>query len=291
MRLVGLSVLPLALTGCSSLKGGDNLPPIPVTVSEVSRAIICDFSYAIQRTGGEGSPLGTWGAFIEVKLGVKNSANVIPGLGTLNAKAGNASLTLKPSNLTIDDSVQDKNHLAYFMPLEGGESHSSCPKDGAPDAASGLGLADFLVGTVEIIRAGGKLQSTSSSSDCLEPDAARLKALSADVSVAGSTPTLAATKEDIPTICYNGSFAISHTVGGGLTFQVADVSMSVLGSGATHARAAADNIITIAMGDMVPDTAGDNSLVESIWKRRTQDVEVNNALRPNNVIIINPPPP
>lgn len=282
-------VAALLLTACSSMGSHQGVPDTPVTVSEIQRAIACEFAYAFQRTSGRGrDELEQWGAIVELKLGVKDSVNVIPGVGAFTGKVGNATLKTEPSALTLDSVKEQKNTMAYFVPIKAHGDSAVCPAQNSRTASSGLELADLLIGTAQVINSNGVITSTASLST------AGIEVNGTLIGPGSQFPGFAVVPARIPTIRYQRTFKVTRKIGGGLTFEVGDVSLSLKGTGAERTRALEDNKIVITMGAMQAperdETAG-SELEDSIWEQRRRELELYTLLTPNEVIVVNPPSP
>jgi hypothetical protein len=280
MRIFSIIVLTLVTAGCSSLAGSNHIPDIPVTVSEIQKALGCEFFYAFQNAGPTGNPLAKWGAIIELNLGVKDHINIVPGVGALSAKVGNATLTSTAASATLDDQVTDKNALAYTVALSRFENAKDCPAEHSSDAASGLGLSDFLTGTVQILKSGGHLTSTTILTS------AGIASNGTVIGPGTNLPGVVATKEQVPTIRYARTFSVSRKVGGGLSFQMGNVGLSLAGSGAERTRADTDNSITITMGALEVDGT---KLIDSFWNQRSVDYDALRSVTPNSIVVVNQP--
>jgi hypothetical protein len=284
-QVIGL-LLSLSVAGCSGVAALTQIEPVPVTVAEIQRSIACEFAYALQNSSGEGqAAIRDWGALVELELGVKDTSNVIPGLGTINANVGDGQLTLSPSTLTLDRSVEDKNTLAYFVGLEQSANAATCPKQGSPAASSGLEVADLLTGVAEVISAGGSLTSTASVS--AQGIAANGTLIGQGTTFPGLTIVL---KEKIPTIRYERTFTVGRKAGGGLTFAVPQVTMTIAGTGAGRERK--DNKIKITMGALsepsVEAASIGTGLLDSIQENRDAQLKLLTELQPSEVIVVNP---
>lgn len=277
----------LALTGCSSVGGRPQAPAVPVTVSEIQRAIACEFAYAFAGTSGRGrDELEQWGAIIELKLGVKDTVNIVPGIGAMSGKVGDVKVTADPSSLTIDSAVEEKNALAYFVPLKAHADSAICPSQGGSGASSGLELADLLIGTAQVINSNGTITSTASLST------GGIDSNGTLIGPGSNFPGFSVVPARIPTVRYTRSFKVYRKVGGGLAFEVGDVTLSLKGTGADRTRALDDNKITITMGAMQEpqrDASQGFELEASVWEQQLDELKLYRLLVPNEVIVINPP--
>lgn len=276
------------LCGCTSLAAVKQRDTVPVTVSEIQQSISCELHYAMQgSTGGGLEELKTWGAIVELTLSVKDKSNVVPGIGTLRAQVGDGTLTASPTTLTLDNDVEEKNTLAYFVRFESLRSPAECPRQGSAHASTGLELADLLIGVNNVVNSGGSITSATT---------AVAGMIATNGTVIGPNtflPGILSVPERIPTVRYERIFTISRKIGGGLTFQVPEVTLSLTGTGAERARTA--NKITVTMGTLQPaagaNAGASNVLEESIWKQREEELQLLRDFTPSGVIIINPPPP
>lgn len=295
MRIALLAVaLCLTVSGCSSLAGSKHLQDaadVPITVGEINNAFGCEFHYALQSSTGAGhTALENWGAIVELDLSVSDDMKIIPGIGALNANIGNATLTTQPASLTVANTVADTNAMAYFIPVSQYDTMPSCPAQGGHGASNGLELASFLEATAQVINAGGKITSTSTLSS------AGFASNGTSIGPGTILPglNLAAAPADIPTIHYGRTFTVSRSVGGGLSFQVQDISLTMNGSTASRTRD--KNTISIIMGDLgtgthlrAYDNNDDNPLLRSIWKQRSQEVQNVKNLTDGQIVVVTPP--
>lgn len=292
-------IAAVALAGCTTTgfdSGTSSVDDTPVTVAEVQRAVACEFSYALSGPDGEGrQAIASWSALVELSLGVKDSHNVVSGLGSMTAKVGNGTLAATSPSMTFDGYVEDKNTLAYVTKIAGKARNSTCPRQGSPLASNGLGLAELLAGTVQIIDSGGEITSSSSiiTSAGIGPS-------SGAVVLAGTVLPVATVQEKIPTVKFERSFTVSRKAGGGLSFKVGDISLSLTGSGIGRERK--DNKITVTMGmSSAPlssteqadlsgpiEPGGVQTLQGSIFEQRTKQLDALRGLTPNEVIVVNP---
>lgn len=306
MRSAAWVALAVALSGCTSLHShSSRIPDLPVTVAEIQRAVACEFAYAINSTEGEGrTALRSWGAVVELTLIAKDTANITPGMGALSAKVGNTTIstTATPPAMTFDGFREDKNTLTYFAPIEKQAKSAQCPDQYSPEASTGLELASLLVGTAQVINSGGSITSSASSITTLGIGPS---ATGAVVSAGTVFPvTTGAVRETIPTVKYERNFTVSRKLGGGLSFKVGDVSLSLSASGTGRERT--NNKILISMGaqsvtvkkstdqadlegDVGPAAGETISLQESILRQREKELQLLQGLLPKEVIVVNPP--
>lgn len=307
MRALVWMASAVALAGCSSLGPGDynaHVPEVPVTVSEVQRAVACEFAYALDGTDGEAKKaLGNWGAFVELMLVVKDGATLSPGVGQFSAKFGNTTVSTGTAlpGMTLSGSVQDKNTMAYFVGIKENAASAKCPPQDSTVASSGLELADFLLGAGLVINSGGRI---ASSGQIITSAGVNVPANAVVTSGTIFPTAVAAPRELIPTIKYERTFTVSRKAGGGLNFKVGDVTLTLTGSDAGRERK--DNTLTITMGARSAEVIRDDglegvdtpsepkeiSLEDSIFQNREDQVNQYNSLRgaaPNEVIIVNPP--
>lgn len=273
---------------------------VPVTVAEVQRAIACEFFYALQDTSGAGhDDIKGWSAVVELTLIAKDTATITPGLGKVSAKVGNVTLATTASlpQMVFDGSVEDQNVLTYVAAIEKQASSASCPAQDSPAASSGLELAELLVGTAQVINSGGKITSSTS----IITRAGIGPAQGSVINAGAVFPALAAVQEKIPTVKYERSFTVSRKAGGGLSFTVGDVSLTLTGSSVGRDRS--KNKITVTMGPSSgtlrsdeqadlsdePGEGGTISLEDSIFDQRKQEIELLRGLVPNEVIVVTPP--
>ena len=207
-------------------------------------------------------------------------------------------VTVSPSTT---NEVGDADTISYATNLANSANMTDCPPQHSPLAATGLGLSDFLVGTARILDSGGEIFSTVALTD---PE----KAIFGNLQVSAAAQLqLALTPEDIRTITYTRTFAITRKVGGGLTFKINDISLSLNGSG--NGRTRAGNVITVKMGGpkpapppvargnfalapmgaAAPGGAAD-ALQNSVLAQRKKQLDILKALPQNNVVVVNPPP-
>ena len=276
--------------------GVSSVEQTPVTVAEIQSAVACEFKYALDDIKGSArTTIASWSAVVELSLIAKDTHNVVPGLGSLTTKVGDASLTATSPTATFDGNVEDKNTLAYVAKISDQASHMTCAPEGSAAASNGLGLADLLTGTGQILNSGGKITSSSSiiTNTGIGPT-------DGTVIVAGTTLPVAAAQEKIPTVKFVRTFTVSRKVGGGLSFKVGDISLSVTGSG--NGRDRTNNTITVTMGASsaklspadradLSDAVGDDgeiSLEQSIIEQRKAQLNALRDLTPKDVIVVNP---
>ena len=300
MRIVAVGAATLALAGCASgLHSQINrVAAVPVTVSEIQRAIACEFQYALQASNGLGREvIGSWSAVVELTLIAKDTSTVTPGLGQMSGKFGNATIsTASPlPSMTFDSQVEDQNVLTYVAGIEGQASSASCPAQDSPLASSGLELADLLVGTVQILNSGGSITSSAS-----VITRAGVGPVEGSIISSGTVYPLAAVKEAIPTVKYERGFTVSRKAVGGLSFKVGDVSLTLTGTAVGRDRS--KNIIKVTMGPSTGTRASTDqadldgpigdaqqiSLEDSIFLQRQQEIELLRGLVPDEVIVITP---
>lgn len=305
MRVAGWTAVAVALSGCSSLSSQSaRMPDLPVTVAEIQRAVACEFAYALDTTDGDGrKALRTWGAVVELTLIAKDTVNITPGMGALSAKVGNATIstTATTPGMVFDGSREDKNTLTYVGPIEKQARTAQCPDRYAPDASTGLELAELLIGTAQVINSGGSITSSAAGITAVGIGPSGTGAV---VSAGTVFPVATgAVREDIPTVKYERTFTVSRKLGGGLSFKVGDLSLSL--SASATGRDRTNNKIVISMGPQsVTKTSTDQadlegdvgaaasetiSLEESILRQREKELELLRGLLPKEVIVVNPP--
>lgn len=305
MRSIFTIATMVTLAGCSAagLNNPDNrVSRTPVTVAEIQRAVACEFNYALRHSDGAGrQALLGWSAVVELTLAAKDTHNITPGLGQMSAKVGNATIaTGSPApSMTFDGYVEDKNTLAYVARIEDQARGSTCPVEGSALASTGLELADLLVGTAQVISSGGRI--TSSNSIITN---AGIGPVDGALVSAGTVLPVATVAEDIPTVKYERWFTVSRKAGGGLSFKVGSVSLSLTGSAIGRERK--DNKIVVTMGasrgklspSQMADLAdfptsgavdGEISLEDSILIQRRRQLDALRGLTPNEVIVVVPP--
>jgi hypothetical protein len=270
-----------------------------VTVAEVQRALACEFAYALEGTTGEGRrAVDNWGAFIELTLISKDLANITPGIGRFSSKVGNTTVatTATLPSMTFDGFVQDKNTIAYFVGVREHAADAACPPAHSELAASGLELADFIVGAAQVINSGGRIASSSSILT-----SAGLNPVAGAVITAGTVFPAAAVREVIPTIKYERVFTVSRKASGGLSFKVNDLELTL--SGSNNGRERTNNMVTVTMGarsatitsadqaDLDGRVAdpGRISLEDSIFLHREDELNALRGVTPNEVIVVTPP--
>lgn len=302
MRQVAWIAAVTMLAGCSTgglhdLAKKESASGTPVTVAEIQRAIGCEFQYALSDSQGSGRDvIRKWSAVIELSLSARDTYTVVPGLGQVSAKVGNATLsTTSPSpSMTLDGYTEDRNTMTYVTTIADQADKSTCPEQGSLNASDGLGLSDLLVGTSQVLNSGGRIAASSS-----VITSAGVGPVNGAVVSAGTVFPVATVKEAIPTVKYDRSFTVSRKAGGGLSFKVGDISLSLTASSTGRERK--DNKITVTMGPATGKltsrdqadidgtlTVGDTiSLEDSIFLQRQAQIDALKGITPDQVVVVN----
>jgi hypothetical protein len=301
LRSAVLIVIVLALAGCASglRSHASRLSEIPVTVAEVQRAVACEFAYALQNSSGDGRDIvGSWSAVVELTLIAKDTATIAPGLGQMSGTIGSATISTTGTlpSMALTGNVEDKNVLTYVGGIEKQARSAHCPAQNSPLASSGLELAELLIGTSQVINSGGRIASSASIITVAGIGPHQ------DAVISAGTVFPVAVQEKIPTVKYERSFTVSRKAGGGLSFKVGDVSLTLTGSSIGRDRS--ENTIKVTMGassrtlrstDQAdrdePVEAGSEtiSLEDSVFQQREEAIKLLQGLIPNEVIVVTPP--
>ena len=209
-----LTVAGLALMGCSGVPKSMQNPVSPVSVDQLILAVQCEYFTIYELDEKVAALFGDWVAGTDYDLKVTDGVVFKPGL-TITPPVGEATVVLAGSTGVDDRSVRQQTFrlftdLSKIKPNtdNGRKLKATCPPSNSPDSSRGLQIG------------------------------ARLRALATGMAAAGIPQAALA----IPV--QKLTFTVDRSVGTGLTFKVAEISVKAENSSTSRKL---ENSITITL--------------------------------------------